>query len=70
MNPITPITNASELTNSEIETLKFRVHCLSQELWGCTDYPKRLNLLILLNAATADLLLLETNRQSRNRGCE
>jgi hypothetical protein len=58
-------TNVDTLTDSEIETQKIRVHHLSQELWGCTNYPQRLNLLVMLNAATADLLLLETNRQAR-----
>lgn len=57
--------NVDDLTANEIETQKVRVYNLSQELWGCNDYPKRLNLLIQLNAATADLLLLETNRQAR-----
>ncbi len=67
MNSIPQSTNVDTLTDSEIETLKIRVHCLSQELWGCNEYPKRLNVLIQLNAATADLLLLETNQQARNR---
>jgi hypothetical protein len=58
-------TNVDDFTDNEIETQKVRVHSLSQELWGCNDYPKRLNLLIQLNAATADLLLLETNSQAR-----
>lgn len=66
MNSIPPNTNVDALTDNEIETLKIRVHNLSQELWTCTDDVKRLNLLIMLNAATADLLLLETNRQARN----
>lgn len=61
--PQTP--NVDTLTDNEIEAQKIRVHTLSQELWGCNDYPKRLNLLVMLNAATADLLLLETNRQAR-----
>jgi hypothetical protein len=65
MNSIPQNTNVDDLTDSEIETLKVRVHHLSQELWGCTDNVKRLNLLVMLNAATADLLLLETNRQAR-----
>lgn len=57
--------NVNDLTNNEIETQKVRVFNLGQELWTCTDSVKRLNLLIQLNAATADLLLLETNRQAR-----
>lgn len=65
MNSIPQNTNVDNLTDNEIERQKIRVHNLSQELWSCTDYPKRLNLLIMLNAATADLLLLETNRQAR-----
>lgn len=65
MNSIPQSTNVDTFTDNEIETLNFRIHNLSQELWGCTDYPKRLNLLVMLNAATADLLLLETNRQAR-----
>lgn len=65
MNSIPQPTNVDALTNSEIETLKIRVHYLAQELWECKDSPQRLNLLVLLNAATADLLLLETNRQAR-----
>ncbi len=57
--------NVNDWTESEIETQKIRVHSLSQELWTCNDSVKRLNLLIMLNAATADLLLLETNREAR-----
>lgn len=70
MNFIPQHTNVDILTDNEIETQKIRVHHLSQELWTCTDSPKRLNLLVMLNAATADLLLLETNRQAHNGGCE
>lgn len=65
MNSIPQTTNIDTFTDNEIETQKIRVHHLSQELWNCTDTPKRLNLLVMLNAATADLLLLETNRQAR-----
>lgn len=65
MNSIPQNTNVDALTDNEIETLKIRIHNLSQELWTCTDTVPRLNLLVMLNAATADLLLLETNRQAR-----
>ena len=37
MTPITPITNAEEILDNEIETQKIRVYNLSQELWTCTD---------------------------------
>jgi hypothetical protein len=57
--------NTDELTAKEIETLKVRVHCLSQELWECQEYPNRINTLIMLSAATSELLLLETNLQAR-----
>jgi hypothetical protein len=58
-------TNVDELTAQEIETLKVRVQCLSQELWTCQEYPDRINVLIMLSAAVSELLLLETNQQAR-----
>ena len=65
MNSTPQHPNVNELTDNEIEAQKVRVYNLGQELWNCTDNIKRQNLLIQLNAATADLLLLETNRQAR-----
>ena len=66
MNSIPQHINVDTFTLDEIEAQKIRVHQLAQKLWNCTDTVPRLNLLVMLNAATADLLLLETNRQARN----
>ncbi|HAJ59549.1 MAG TPA: hypothetical protein DCP31_09980 [Cyanobacteria bacterium UBA8543] len=60
--------NIDELTAKEIETLKVRVHCLSQELWESKEYPNRINTLIMLTAAASELLLLETNQNARREG--
>lgn len=68
MNQISPDVNVDELTAQEIETQKRRVQFLSQELWECSEYPNRINVLIMLNAAVSDLLLLETNQQARKEG--
>ncbi len=57
--------NVDELTAKEIEKAKVRVHCLAQEIWTCTEYPNRINILIMLSAAVSELLLLESNQQAR-----